>query len=215
MTAITLHSFFRSSTSVRVRVALGLKGLDYDYVAWTLREGAQGSPQYRAINPQGLVPSIEIDGTLLTQSLPIMEYLDERFPNPPLLPADREARAHVRAIAAMIGCDIHPLNNLRVLKHIKAEFGADAAAQARWFRHWVHASFQPLEQIIASDPRTGDFCCGDSPGLADICLFAQVLNNQRFDIGLQDFPTIARIHAACETLSAFQNASPSRQPDAS
>lgn len=214
MSAIRLHSFFRSSTSVRVRAALALKGLAYDYVAWDLRAGAQRSPAFRAINPQGLVPALEIDGLVLTQSLPIIEYLDERFPDPALLPADGAGRARVRALAAMIGSEIHPLNNLRVLKHIGAAFGADAEAQAEWFRHWAETTLSVMEEMLAASPATGRFCHGDAPGLADICLYAQLLNNRRFGIDNARWPVLSRIFAGCEALPEFRAAAPEAQPDA-
>lgn len=214
MTTLRLHSYFRSSTSVRIRVALALKGLAYDYVSWNLRAGEQSSEAYRAVNPQGLVPALEVDGLALTQSLAIVEYLDERFPNPPLLPADAAGRARVRAFAGMIGCDIHPLNNLRVLRQLEARFAAGPEAQADWFRHWVGETFPALEHMLAASPATGRFCHGDIPGLADICLYAQVLNNARFGIATDDWPTIGRIHAACADLEPFRLAAPGLQPDA-
>lgn len=209
-----LHSYFRSSTSVRVRVALALKGVAYDYVPWNLRTLEHQSAAYRSVNPQALVPALEMDGLVLTQSLAIMEYLDERFPDPPLLPRDAAGRARVRAIAAMIGCDIHPLNNLRVLRQLEERFGANAAAQAEWFRHWVAQCFPALEQMLGETAAAGRFCHGDTPGLADICLYAQVINNRRFDIAPDRWPRIAQIFAACAALPAFAAAAPDRQPDA-
>lgn len=211
---LRLHSYFRSSTSVRVRVALAMKGLDYDYVAWNLRADEQSSDAYRGINPQGLVPALEIYGLVLTQSLAIIEYLDERFPAPPLLPGDAAGRARVRALAGMIACDIHPLNNLRVLRQLERRFGAGPEAQADWVRHWVSATFDPLERLLAQSPATGRFSHGDTPGLADICLYAQVLNNERFGVSTADWPTIERINAACETLEPFRVSAPVLQPDA-
>ncbi|WP_395543642.1 maleylacetoacetate isomerase [Neotabrizicola sp. sgz301269] len=214
MSEIRLHSYFRSSTSVRVRVALAMKGLDYDYVAWNLREAEHRSPAYLAVNPQGVVPALEIDGLVLTQSLPIIEYLEERFPDPALLPADSAGRARVRALASMIACEVHPLNNLRVLRHLESTFGATADAQAAWFRHWSRATLDPLETMLAAAPQTGTFCHGDQPGLADICLFAQLLNNRRFGLPHTEWPVLARIQAACMELPAFRAASPEEQPDA-
>lgn len=215
MSALTLHNYFRSSTSIRVRVALALKGLDYDYVAWNLREGAQQSPDYLAINPHGVVPTLVVDGQALTQSIPIMEYLEETVPDPALLPAGPMDRARVRGLAAMIACDIHPLNNLKVLTYLEVELGVNTEARARWFRHWVQTTFGPLEAMLANDPRTGQFCHGDTPGFADICLYAQVINNRRFKMALEDYPTIARIYEACGTLAAFVQGAPEAQPDAS
>jgi maleylpyruvate isomerase len=215
MAKLTLHNYFRSSTSVRVRVALNLKGLDYCYVAHHLRRGEQRSAAYRALNRQMLVPSLVLeDGTVLTQSLAIMEYLDEVHPEPPLLPADALGRARVRAIAQAIACEIHPLNNLRVLNDLRSRFGADDAAVGAWFRHWVAETFAPIEEMLATDPATGMFCHGDRPGMADICLFAQVLSNRRFDVDMNLYPTICRLYDACAAEPAFIRAAPENQPDA-
>ena len=214
MTTIRLHSYFRSSTSVRVRVALALKGLGYDYVAWNLRADEHRSRSYLDINAQGFVPALEMDGLVLTQSLPIIEYLDERFPETPLLPADSAGRARVRSLAAMVASDLHPLNNLRVLRHLESQYGADQASQAAWFRHWTRATLDPLEAVLAQSEHVGRFCHGDQPGLADICLFAQMLNNRRFGVDESAWPTLARIHKACCDLSAFDSARPERQVDA-
>lgn len=215
MTHLVLHNYFRSSTSVRVRAALNLKGIDYDYAARHLRKGEQRAPAYLARNPQGLVPALELaDGTVLTQSLAIIEYLDETHPEPPLLPAGARDRARVRALACAIACEIHPLNNLRVLDYLRAHFGAGDDAVTAWFRHWVAETFAPLETMLARDAETGRFCHGDAPGLADLCLFAQVINNQRFAIDMAPYPTIARIFDACMALPAFADAVPARQPDA-
>ncbi|MEM8822598.1 MAG: maleylacetoacetate isomerase [Pseudomonadota bacterium] len=212
---LRLHNFFRSSTSTRLRAALNLKGLDYDYVAYVLRDGETRMPDYLALNPQGLVPTLELeDGTALTQSLAIVEWLDETHPIPPLLPADPLGRARVRSLAYMMACEIHPLNNLRVLFHLRDQFGADEAAQKAWFTHWVETTFDALEAALARSAETGRFCHGDRPSLADICLYAQVWNNRRFDIPLDTWPTIARIHAALDALPAFRNAAPPNQPDA-
>ena len=214
MAGLVLHNYFRSSTSIRVRAALNLKGLDYAYVAHHLRRGEQRDDAYRAVNPQMLVPSlVTAGGTVLTQSLAIMEYLDEVHPEPPLLPADPLARARVRAIAQAIACEIHPLNNLRVLTDLRTRFGADEAVVAAWFRHWVAATFAPLEEILAEGPETGRFCHGDRPGMADACLFAQVLSNRRFDVDMAAYPTIVRIFEACAELGAFARAAPENQPD--
>ncbi len=210
-----LHNFFRSSTSTRLRAALNLKGLEYEYKAYSLVKGEADSPDYLRLNPQGLVPSLELDdGTVLTQSLAIMEWLDEQHPEPPLLPADPLARARVRALGHAVGLEIHPLNNLRVLTYLKRRHGFDDAMVKTWFTHWVEATFAPLEQMLGGHPKTGDFCHGDSPGFADCCIYAQVWNNRRFDVDMAPYPTINRIFANCDALDAFARAAPMAQPDA-
>lgn len=212
---LRLHNFYRSSTSTRLRAALNLKGLNYQYLAYALRKGDHRSAEFIAINPAGLVPVLELgDGTVLTQSLAIIEWLDETFPEPPLLPEDPAARARVRALAYMVACEIHPLNNLRVLNRLGAQFDAGDDAVAQWFVHWVTATFDPLEAMLADSRETGRFCHGDAPTLADICLYAQVWNNRRFSIPLETWPTIARIFTELEGLQAFQDAAPPNQPDA-
>lgn len=212
---VKLHNYFRSSTSTRVRVALNLKGLTAEYKALALLKDEHKAPDYLSANPQGLVPALELgDGQVLTQSLAIIEWLDETYPNPPLMPATATARARVRALAYTIGCEIHPVNNLRVLTHVKKTFGADDAAVKAWFSHWVHTTFEPLEAMLLNSADTGLFCHGDTPGMADICLFAQVLNNQRFDVDMTRYPVITRIFEACETQDAFRRAAPANQPDA-
>lgn len=215
MTKLALHNYFRSSTSYRVRIALALKGLDYDYVPHHLRHGEHLEAPYRAVNPQGLVPALVLaDGTMLSQSLAIIEYLDETHPEPPLLPGDALGRARVRMLAQMIACDIHPLNNLRVLTSLRTLYGAGDADIAGWFRHWVGETFGPMETLLAESRETGRFCHGEAPGLADICLVAQVANNRRFDVDMAPYPTIARINAACLEIPAFVEAAPQNQPDA-
>lgn len=212
---LKLHNFFRSSTSTRLRVALNLKGLDYDYIPYVLRRGDTRTPSYLAMNPAGLVPTLELaDGTFMTQSLAIIEWLEETHPQPPLLPPDPDGRARVRALALTIACEIHPLNNLRVLGYLADHFGSDEAAQRAWFTHWVRTGFDTVETMLSSDPRTGRFCHGDVPGLADLCLYAQVWNNRRFDIATADWPTIAGIFARLDALPAFNRAAPPNQPDA-
>lgn len=215
MSRVVLHNYFRSSTSYRVRIALAMKGIDYDYVAHHLRHGENRRPEFLAINPQGLVPALVWeDGTVLAQSLAIMEFLEEVKPSPPLLPDDPHGRARVRAISQMIGCDIHPVNNLRVLNALRSRYGADDAEIADWFRHWVNQTFQPLEKILEESPQTGRFCHGDTPGMADICLVAQVANNARFNVDMTPYPVISRIRDACLEIPAFAEAAPARQPDA-
>ncbi|WP_417688335.1 maleylacetoacetate isomerase [Roseibium sp.] len=210
-----LHSYFRSSTSFRLRIALNLKGVETDYVAHHLRLGEQRSEAFLSINPQGLVPALELaDGTVLLQSMAIIEYLDETVPEPPLLPRDAAGRARVRGLAQMVACEIHPVNNLRILNDLKTRFGAHEDTVADWFRHWVAETFAPMEILLAQSPDTGTYCHGESPGLADICLVAQVINNQRFAVDMAPYSTIRRIHEACMQLPAFQQAAPANQPDA-
>lgn len=215
MSDLVLHNYYRSSTSYRVRIALEMKGLTYQYVPHHLRHGEHLEPAYLSVNPQGLVPALILgDGTLLTQSLAIIEFLNETWPEPPLLPQDALGRARVRMLAQMIACDIHPVNNLRVLTSLRTQFGAGDEDVVNWFRHWVSEGFQPLEKILASSSETGTFCHDDTPGLADICLVAQVTSNARFGVDLAPYPTITRIHAACMALPAFQKAAPENQIDA-
>lgn len=210
-----LHNYFRSSTSYRVRIALAMKGVEYDYVAHHLRLGEHRAPGFLSVNPQGLVPSLVWeDETVLNQSLAILEFLDETVPEPPLLPADPHGRARVRMLAQMVALEIHPVNNLRILNALKARFGADEEAVADWFRHWVNETFEPLEKILSSSRETGKFCHGDTPGLADICLVPQVANNARFEVDMTPYPTIKSIYEACMELPAFADAAPARQPDA-
>lgn len=214
MTDMILHNYFRSSTSFRVRAALNLKGLDYEYVSYHLRRGEQSSDDFIAVNPQGLVPALQTPEAVLTQSLAIIEYLDEIRPEPPLLPADALGRARVRSLAMIVACDIHPINNLRVLGELRRRFSADDDGLANWFRHWVATSFRALEARLADEPETGRFCHGDTAGLADICLAGQVINNGRFDVDMTQYPTIERIYAECMSIVAFEKAHPAVQPDA-
>lgn len=212
---IVLHNYFRSSTSYRVRIALAMKGIAYDYVAHHLRHGGNRLPAYLSVNPQGLVPALAwSDGTVIAQSLAIIEFLDEMVPQPRLLPHDPHGRARVRMIAQMIGCDIHPVNNLRILNALRSRYGADDTEIADWFRHWVNQTFEPLEKILASSPETGSFCHGETPGMADICLVAQVANNERYNVDMAPYPVICRIRDACMEIDAFADAAPARQPDA-
>jgi maleylpyruvate isomerase len=214
---LQLYSYFRSSAAYRVRIALELKGLPYSYVPVHLLKdgGAQHAPPYQRLNPTELVPTlVDHDGYALGQSLAIMEYLDETQPEPALLPRDALGRARVRALAQSVACEIHPLNNLRVLQYLERDLGVTEAARSDWYRHWITLGFTALERMLASTPATGRFCHGDSPGLADCCLIPQIANARRFDTPLEAFPTIRRIEAACLALPAFQKAAPQVQPDA-
>lgn len=208
-----LFGFFRSSAAFRVRIALNLKGLAYEDAFIHLRRGDQRSADYLAVNPQGLVPALEVDGHTLIQSQAIVEYLDETYPEPPLLPQDPAGRARVRALAAIVACDIHPINNLRVLRYLSRTLGHDQAAIEAWYNHWIATGFAAFEQLLAGDPRTGRFCDGDRPGLADIALVPQVVNSERYRLDLTPYPTIARIYAQCLQVDAFAAAHPRNQPD--
>ena len=214
MSGLTLHNYFRSSTSVRVRAALNLKGLAYDYVPLSLLKGEQGSAEHLALNPSGLVPTLVTPKGAVPQSMAILELLDEVHPEPPLLPSDPMGRARVRSLAQIVAADIHPVNNLRILQHLETEFGVDAAGKAAWFRKWASAGMQAMETRLAGEPETGGFCHGDTVGLADLCLYAQVLNNARFEVDMSPYPTIQRIHAACMSVPALEKAAPANQPDA-
>ncbi|WP_017772632.1 maleylacetoacetate isomerase [Paraburkholderia kururiensis] len=210
-----LYSYFRSSASYRVRIALNLKGLPYDYVPIHLLRGGgeQFSSAYRKLNHDAIVPTLVDDGHALQQSLAIVEYLEETHPTPPLLPATAVDRAHVRSIALQIACEIHPLNNLRVLKYLKHTVGVTDDVKDAWYRHWVEAGFETLEARLAGDARTGKLCFGDTPTLADICLIPQVFNAQRFKVDTARFPTIQRIYDHAAQLDAFERAAPGQQPD--
>lgn len=219
MDTLKLYSYFRSSASYRVRIALNLKGLRYEQTGvHLLRDGGeQLSKAYRAVNPDGVVPSLidpQVSPNPVTQSLAIIEYLDERFPQPPLLPASFEDRAFVRSVALQIACDIHPVNNLRVLKYLKATLDATDEQKSAWYAHWITSGFAALERRLRDDPRVGEFVCGDTPTLADICVVPQVWNARRFNVPLDAFPTLTRLADHAAQLPAFTAAEPSRQPDA-
>ena len=211
-----LYNYFRSSASFRVRIALALKGLDYEYVpVHLLKEGGQQfAADFTAMNPAALVPVLDDDGIVLTQSLAIIEYLDETRPQPPLLPTDAVGRARVRALALAIACEIHPLNNLRVLGYLSKTLGVSEEQRNTWYRHWVETGLAMLETMLARDPRTGSCCHGDTPTLADVCLVPQIFNAQRFKARLDHVPTVTRIHEHCLTLPAFAQSVPALQPDA-
>ena len=211
-----LYTYFRSSAAYRVRIALNLKGLAWEAVPVHLLRGGgeQHQPDYLALNPNGLVPVLDDDGLLLTQSLAIIEYLDETHPEPALLPGDAAARARIRAIAQTIACDIHPINNQRVLRYLTRELGATEAQKTAWYRHWVELGLAAVEAMLANDARTGVFCHGDSPTLADCCLVPQVFNARRCACDLSAMPTLLRIVERCEAMEAFRLAAPEHQSDA-
>jgi maleylpyruvate isomerase len=211
-----LYTFFRSSASYRVRIALNLKGLNYEPVPIHLRRGGgeQFSAAYKAINPQALVPALEDSGRILTQSLAIMEYLEELYPKPPLLPTAAADRALVRSMALIIACEIHPIQNLRVLVHLKKDLKQSDDDLNLWARHWIGLGLSALEQLVVSGPKRGKFCFGDTPTLADICLVPQLANARRFGCDLSVYPTLLQIETACSALPAFANAAPEKQPDA-
>ncbi|MCH8550340.1 MAG: maleylacetoacetate isomerase [Natronospirillum sp.] len=215
MAKVVLHGYFRSSTSFRARMALNLKGVNYEQVTHHLRKGEHKGEDYLSLNPQGLVPSLVwSDGTVLTQSMAIMEFLDEIIPEPPLLPRDPLGRARVRSILQMICCDIHPVNNMRVLKALGSRFGADEEAVSNWFTHWVAETFGPLEQMLASSRETGRQVHGDQVTMADLGLVSQVFNNRRFGVSLDPYPTIEGIFERTVILPEIERAIPANQPDA-
>jgi maleylacetoacetate isomerase len=215
-TDLVLYSYWRSSASYRVRIALNLKGLRYETRAVHLvRDGGeQHGAAYAALNPQELVPTLLDGERVLTQSMAIMEYLDETHPQPPLLPADAVGRARVRALSQAVACEIHPVGNLRVLQRLGSQFEAGDEHKGNWMRYWMASGFQALEAMLANSPHTGHFCHGDTPGMADACLVPQVYNARRWKLPLGDYPTILRIDATCAALEAFHAAAPEQQPDA-
>lgn len=207
-----LYGYALSSASYRVRIALALKGLQVSAVPLDLRAGEQRFEKFLQINSQGLVPTLGLDdGAVLTQSVAIIEYLDEVHPQPALLPKAPVERARVRALAQAITCDIHPLNNLRVLQYLEKDLGQDKDARKAWYAHWVQLGFEALERSLVRDRATGRFCHGDAPTLADVCLVPQVFNARRFAVDLQAYPRIVGIDAACRELPEFQGAAPDRQ----
>lgn len=209
---ITLHGYWRSTASYRVRIALGLKGLNYRQVAHDLRLGAQREEGFVALSPQGFVPAIEADGAVLTQSLAIIEWLDERWPEWPLLPSDPLGRAIVRSMAQIVACDIHPLNNLRVVTALREELGADEAQVAQWIARWIREGFTALETLIGQ--HGGRFAYGDEPSLADCCLVPQLFAAERFEVDVADFPRLLAVAGHARQLDAFAKAAPAAQPDA-
>jgi maleylpyruvate isomerase len=211
-----LYSYFRSSAAYRVRIALNLKNLPFEYApVHLLRDGGeQLKPEYRRLNPDAILPTLVDDGHVLQQSLAIIEYLEETHPEPPLLPKAPADRAYVRSVALQVACEIHPVNNLRVLKYLKHTLGVADEAKDAWYKHWIEGGFTTLEEHLAGDSRTGTFCFGDTPTMADVCLIPQVFNAKRFKIDVTRFPTIQRIHDRASQLDAFARAAPGVQPDA-
>jgi len=211
---IILHGFWRSSASYRVRIALNLKSIDYVQQNYALGKKEHKSEEFLSKNPQGLVPALEIDGVVMTQSLTIIEYLDHFKEENRLLPLDPMERARVQSIAYAIACEIHPLNNLRILQYLKNELGHDQNEVDIWYRHWVNEEFTALEKKLSSENETGKFCHGDTPGFADTFLIPQIYNAQRFECDLSGFPTLMRINEACLNMDEFADAVPENQPDA-
>ncbi len=209
-----LHEYFRSSASFRVRIALNLKGIEYQAVSYHLRRGEHRLPDYLALNPAGLVPTLELSGHAISQSLAIIELIDEIHPNPSFLPDNPLDRATVRSLAQMIACDIHPLNNLRVLNYLRENLGSDEHAVKQWYNHWLAQGFLALEAQLQRHAGRGLYCFGNAPSLADICLVPQCVNAAKYDFDIGQYPVIAAIFARCLSLPAVNMAMPSRQPDA-
>jgi len=210
-----LYNFFRSGTSHRLRIALNLKGLQTQYVPVDLRTEQHLKDEFKAINPQMLVPALEVDGKVLIQSPAIIEWLEETHPTPALLPTGANERAQVRALAALVGCDIHPVNNRRILEYLRKQFGANEAAINTWCATWITAGFDAYETLLAADAQRGRFSFGDTPTLADVYLIPQVESARRFKVALDRWPLISAVDRACGGLDAFKNAAPALQPDAS
>jgi maleylpyruvate isomerase len=211
---VKLYGYFRSSAAYRVRIALNLEGLEYEQVSVHLAKGRQYDPDFSELSPQNLVPVLEHEGKRLYQSLAIIQFLDETYPEPRILPTDRYERNRVRSLALIIACEIHPLNNVRVLNYLTGTLGLSEEQKLAWYRHWVVTGFDALEKRLASEPQTGRYCHGDQPGFADISLVPQVANANRFRIDLSAYPTISRINDECLKLEAFRRAMPQNQADA-
>jgi len=209
-----LYGYFRSSASYRIRIILNYKKLDYDSIAVMLSRAEHLGDEFRNVNPQGFVPALDIGAAIIAQSPAIAEYLEETYPEPPLLPVDALDRARVREIVGIVGCDIHPIQNLRILKYLRSEFGQDDDAVAAWCRRWIGDGFSVIEKLAAERSSNGRHVIGDAPTLADVWLVPQVFNARRFGLDLSPFPTIAGIDAHCQTLDAFAKAHPMRQADA-
>jgi maleylpyruvate isomerase len=211
---VRLYTYYRGSSPFRVRIALGLKGLDYEQRFVHLGRGEHRRPEFGAVNPQGLLPVLEDEGHRLQQSLAIIEYLEEKYPAPPLLPKDRAGRARVRSLALLIACEIHPLNNPRVLNYLTRTLGHTEAEKNAWYAHWIDDGLAKFEACLTQTPGTGRFCHGDTPTMADCCLVPQIFNAQRYGCDTSHAPAAMRIFDRCMQLEAFERAQPSRQPDA-
>ena len=212
---MTLYDYWRSSAAYRVRIALNLKGVEYEHRSVDLVAGEQAGEPYRSgVNAQGLVPTLVNGSVPMTQSLAIIEYLEETIPEPAFLPSDPLERARVRSLAQIVACDIHPLNNLRILKYLKGSLGQDQDAVSAWYRHWVETGFAALEARVKGDGLDDAFLSGERPGLADICLVPQMYNARRFEVDLSVYPILVRIDEACRALEPFERAAPENQPDA-
>ena len=210
-----LYNFFRSGTSHRTRIAMNLKGLDYEYVAVALGKEEHLQAAFQAVNPQGLVPALVLDdNTTLIQSPAILEWLEEEFPQNPLLPTNTLARAHVRALAAIVGCDIHPINNRRILQYLRNELQQPEEEVLKWCARWISAGFAAMEEMLAADSQRGDFCYGNTPSMADVYLIPQVESARRFNVDLSPYPNIVAIDARCAQIKAFADAAPWVQVDA-
>lgn len=209
-----LYSYFRSGTSHRTRIAMNLKGLDYDYIAVNLAEDKQLESKYEAINPQGLVPTLQADDLILFQSPAILEWLEEVYPEHPLLPSDSAGRMRVRALSALIGCDIHPINNRRILQHLRNELSVSEEEVLTWCQHWINEGFTALETLLDKDKTRGKFCYGDNPTFAECYLIPQVYSARRFKVDMTPYPNIVAIDEHCRTLKAFLDSEPMNQPDA-
>jgi len=210
-----LYTFFRSSASFRVRIAMNTKGLKYEPALVSLPKGEHLEAKYRSINSQGLLPALDDAGHVLTQSLAIMEYLDEVHPGPKLLPSDPLDRAYVRALSQIVACEIHPLNNQRTLKHIRSAYKLDEEGVNAWYRHWIADGFRMMESFLTDNRKSGKYCFRDQVTMADCCLVPQVFNAQRYHCDLKPYPTVMQIYDACMKLEPFIQAQPSKQPDAS
>ena len=208
-----LYGYFQSSAAFRARIALNLKNLEYEQVSVNLIKGEHHAEDFARINPQQAVPTLVDGDRVLTQSLAIVEYLEEKFPKPPLLPTNADDRARVRALAQLIACDIHPLNNRRVLVYLKNRLGLGKEQRDAWCQHWIAEGFKPLEKALAGSRQTGSFCHGETPTMADVCLVPQIFNAKRSEVDLGPYPTLMRIFSNCMRLAPFDRAQPSKQPD--